>query len=187
MAPQPLKTVQVRFYEELNDYLPPGHRKEDLTVALKAQGTVRSVVTALGVPPAKIDLVLVNGGSAAWDTVLAPGDRISVYPVFERLNIEAVTQLRCRPLRRLRFLTDDGLTELARAMRGAGWDTVCRSGDSVLEICRRCIQEKRILLTRRKSRFVEAGITHVIPVGSGPAAAQLRGVLETLDIDINAE
>jgi len=57
--------------------------------------------------------MLVNGKSATLDDLVGEGDRISVYPVFERLNIEGVSRVREKPLRRLRFIVDNDLKGLA--------------------------------------------------------------------------
>jgi hypothetical protein len=40
--------VLIRFYEELNDYLPPGKRKRDFEVLLNGNETVGQIVERLG-------------------------------------------------------------------------------------------------------------------------------------------
>ena len=46
------------------------------------------MIEALGVPHTEIDLILINGRSVDFTYILQDGDRVSVYPVFESLNIE---------------------------------------------------------------------------------------------------
>ena len=83
-----------RFYEELNDYLPARKRKITFSQLLKARTPVKDAICLLGVPPNEVDLVLVNSESVPFNHIIHDGDRISVYPVFESLDISTVTRLR---------------------------------------------------------------------------------------------
>ena len=67
------------------------------------------MIESLGVPHTEIDLILVNGKSVDFTYILQDGDRISVYPVFESLNVENVTRLRRIPLRETKFIADINL------------------------------------------------------------------------------
>ena len=87
-----------RFYEELNDYLPMRKRKKTFSQVLKATTPVKDAIFLLGVPLNEVDLVLVNSESAPFSHIIHDGDRISVYPIFESLDISTVTRLRDRPL-----------------------------------------------------------------------------------------
>ncbi|MCK5487774.1 MAG: MoaD/ThiS family protein, partial [Desulfobacterales bacterium] len=82
----------MRFYEELNDFLPRHRRKTDFEVEIKGKRSIKDMIEALGVPHTEIDLILVNEKSVDFTYILQDGDRISVYPVFESLNIENVTR-----------------------------------------------------------------------------------------------
>ena len=87
-------TVYVRLYEELNDYLPEAKRKRIFSLSLKGSTTVEQAIYLLGVPPEEVDLVLVNGESVPFSHIAQDGDRISIYPIFESLDISTVTMLR---------------------------------------------------------------------------------------------
>jgi sulfur carrier protein ThiS len=87
-----------RFYEELNDYLPVNKRKTLFSLSLKPPTTVDKAIRSLGVPPEEVDLVLVNSKSVPFDHVISEGDIISIYPIFESLDISGVTRLRDKPL-----------------------------------------------------------------------------------------
>ena len=43
-----------RFYEELNDFLAPSHRRRDLSRACARAATVKHMIEALGVPHAQV-------------------------------------------------------------------------------------------------------------------------------------
>jgi uncharacterized protein with PIN domain len=46
------------------------------------------------VPHTEVDLILVNGRSVGFDHRLGDGDRVSVYPVFEALDVTPIVHLR---------------------------------------------------------------------------------------------
>ena len=77
----------LRFYEELNDFLPKEGRKRPFRVRFHDGDTVKAVIESLGVPHTEVDLVLVDGQSVPFDRQVVEGNQISVYPVFESLEI----------------------------------------------------------------------------------------------------
>jgi hypothetical protein len=91
-----------RLYEELNDYLPKDRRKRTFGLSLKHHMSVREAICSLGVPPNEVDLVLVNGESVPFNHIIRNGDRVSVYPIFETLDVRQVTKLRDTSLLALR-------------------------------------------------------------------------------------
>ena len=91
-------TTYVRLYEELNDYLPEEKRKRTFSLSLKRLTTVKETMHLLGVPSEEVDLVLVNGESVPFGHIVQDQDRISIYPIFESLDISRVTRLRDRSL-----------------------------------------------------------------------------------------
>lgn len=93
-----IHTAEFRFYEELNDHLPPQRRKRSFSVEFEGEPAVGELIAALGVPPAEVDLLLVDGESTDFDHRLAGGERISVYPIFERIDIAPLARLPGRPL-----------------------------------------------------------------------------------------
>ena len=97
------RTVYVRLYEELNDYLPEEKRKRTFSLSLKGSTTVEEAICLLGVPPEEVDLVLVNGESVPFSQIAQGGERISIYPIFESLDVSTVTRLRDRSLLAIKF------------------------------------------------------------------------------------
>jgi len=91
-------TAYFRLYEELNDYLPVSKRKTMFSLSLKRPTTINEAICSLGVPLEEVDLVLVNSESVPFDHSITEGDRISIYPIFESLDISSVTRLRDKPL-----------------------------------------------------------------------------------------
>jgi len=94
--------VAFRFYEELNDYLPERCRKRDFEVRFEGSVTVGKAIESLGVPLSEVDLILVNGKSVSFRYRLKDGDRVSVYPIFEQLDISGLTRVRKQTLLKIR-------------------------------------------------------------------------------------
>src|SRR5215510_11496767 len=113
----------LRFYAELNDFLPEDQRQTESSYSFKDGVSVREMIGRLGVPHTLVDLILVDGSSVDFAYVVRDGDRISFYPMFEALNISALVRVRRRPLRQVRFVLDNHLGRLARYLRLLGFDS----------------------------------------------------------------
>lgn len=145
-----MNRARFRFYEELNDFLPHSRKKTPFTHSFEGNPSVKDVIESLGVPHSEVDLILVDGESVNFSYRLKDGDHISVYPVFETLDIFEAQHLRHRPLRNTRFILDVHLGRLARYLRMAGFDTYYDSGYDDETIISIASKEKRIILTRDK-------------------------------------
>ena len=109
-------TACFRFYEELNDFLIPEQRKRTLRYRFNGHPGIQDAIEAFGVPPAEVDLIIVNAESVGFAYRLQPDDRVAVYPTFESFDITPLVKLRERPLRRTRFVVAANLGELARQL-----------------------------------------------------------------------
>src|ERR1041384_7047477 len=89
--------AQFRFYAELNDHLPRDRNGVAIPHSFQAGASVKDRIEALGVPHTEVDLILVNGRSVDFSYVLQEGDRVSVYPVFESIDISPLLRLRPKP------------------------------------------------------------------------------------------
>ncbi len=183
-----MQTVHFRFYEELNDFLPPKRRKRDFSIDWHAQNSVKDMIESVGVPHTEIDLILVNGESVDFDYIVAPDDRISVYPVFEAFDISPVTHLRPKPLRQTRFILDTHLGKLARYLRLLGFDTLYKNHCDDAELAEiSATGDKRILLTRDHGLLKRKQVTHGYFVRNDQPEAQVREVMKRFDLYGSAE
>ena len=107
-----VKTAYIRFYEELNDFLPSYRKKQTFLHSFKGDPSVKDIIESLGVPHTEVDLILVKGRSVGFSFKPSGGDHISVYPVFESLDITELTHLRHKPLRTVKFIADVHLGKL---------------------------------------------------------------------------
>ncbi len=174
--------VIFRFYEELNDFLPPAFRKRSFQFDCDRSMPVKSAIEALGVPHTEVDLILANGSSVDFEYTLQSGDYISIYPKFESFDITELSLLRPTPLRNPRFIADVHLGKLARLLRLLGLDTAYRNDYEDREIIQIAGDEQRIILTRDrgilKNRKVERGYF----IRSLDPALQAREVIRRFDL-----
>jgi len=174
--------VQLRFYEELNDFLPPALRKTTITYELTRRASVKDVIESFGVPHTEIEFILANGRSVDFSYIVQAGDRISVYPMFEALDISPLIRLREKPLREPRFIIDANLGRLARYLRLLGFDTLYRNNYPDQEIARIAQQDRRIVLTRDRALLQHKSITHGYFVRSDKPREQVKEILARLDL-----
>jgi uncharacterized protein len=177
-----LRTVEFRFYEELNDFLPAGWRKVAFDYRFQGTPAVRDLIQAIGVPHSAVDLVLVDGRSVDFAERLHGGERVAVYPVFERLDISPLVHLRPRPLRELRFIVDAHLGKLARGLRLLGFDVVYQREGDDSTLIHRALAEQRVILTRDVGLLKHARVTHGHWVRSVEPVTQLEETLKALDL-----
>src|SRR5262245_61664799 len=113
-----------RFYAELNDHLAPDRNGAEIPHSFQPGASIKDRIEALGAPNTEVDLILVNGQSVDFSYLLQDGDRVSVYPVFESIDISPLLRLRPAPLRHPRFVLDSHLGRLAAYLRMLGFDTL---------------------------------------------------------------
>jgi len=177
-----MATAAFRFYAELNDFLPRERRRIAFEREFSGRVAVKDMIESLGVPHPEIDLILVNGVSVDFGYLVRDGDSVSVYPVFESLDIQPVIRLRPEPLRVLRFLLDAHLGRLAAYLRLLGLDTAYRNDFTDAELARRSALEERILLTRDRGLLKRSEVTRGYCVRASAPREQAREVVERFDL-----
>lgn len=171
-----------RFYEELNDFLPPSQCKREFSYSFRGTPSVKHVIESIGVPHPEVDLILANARSVDFGYRLRDGDRISVYPVFESLDITPVIRLRPEPLRKSAFVVDVHLGRLARMLRLLGFDTLYRNDYDDPEIVRIAAEQVRIILTRDRQLLQAGAVSRGYWVRSDAVDDQLMEVLRRFDL-----
>ena len=171
-----------RFYEELNDFLAPERRRHAFDCPCARAATTKHMIEALGVPHTEVELVLVNGESVGFDRLLQDGDRIAVYPKFERFDITPLLRVRDHSLRVTRFVADAHLGGLARLLRMCGFDTLYDNQFEDSEIEAIAARDGRIVLTRDRELLKRRTITHGCYVHTLKSSEQLREIVGRLDL-----
>jgi uncharacterized protein with PIN domain len=178
----PVSVAEFRFYEELNDFLPADRRKQAFAHTFTRRASVKDMIESFGVPHTEVELIIVNGRSVDFAHIVADHDRISVYPMFESLDIRPLLRLRPEPLRRPAFVLDTQLGRLARYLRLLGFDTLYRNDYTDAGIARISSTQQRTLLTRDRRLLQRRIITHGYFVRATDPLEQVGEVLRRFDI-----
>lgn len=182
MCGQHWRRAYVRFYAELNDFLPPALQQRRFEYVFELNPPVKDIIESLGVPHTEVDLVLINGESADLAQRIEDGDMISVYPVFESLDISSIVRIRATPLRVTRFVLDVHLGKLARYLRMLGFDALYRNDYDDAELAQLSRDQGRILLTRDRGLLMRNMVTHGYWVRSTHPMAQAAEVVARFDL-----
>jgi len=174
--------ITIRFYEELNYFLKNFPQKQDIVYESKDKRSVKDLIESFGVPHVEVDLILVNGESVGFDYPVQEGDRISVYPMFEMLDIKTVSRLEKQPLRQIKFVLDVHLGKLARYLLLLGFDTDYKTYRDDPELAEIAYREKRILLTRDRKLLMRKIVDHGLIVRNSDPFLQIIEILNRLDL-----
>jgi uncharacterized protein len=175
-----------RFYEELNDFLPPSQRKQAIQYRCARAATVKNAIEALGVPHTEVELILANGESVDLSYPVCDGDHISIYPKFECFDVRALLKIRAQPLRELRFIADAHLGGLARLLRMLGFDTLYRNDYRDEQIRAIAQAQQRVVLTRDRELLKCRNVTHGCFVHALRPRDQLREIVDRLHLSQSA-
>jgi uncharacterized protein with PIN domain len=179
--------IEIRFYAELNDFLPPERRQRAFRYPFHGTPSAKDTIEAIGVPHTEVDVILVDDRSVGFDHLLQGGERVAVYPVFERIDVSPVTRLRPAPLRVTRFVADVHLGSLARNLRLLGFDTTWErdlADDAIVAIA---VDEQRIILTRDKAILKNGRVTHAYWLRSTDPVKQLEEIVRAIDLTRDIE
>jgi uncharacterized protein with PIN domain len=174
--------ITVRYYAELNDFLPQDKRGYDGLYTIGDNQSISDFFSSIGVTPEKVDLILLNGRSVALHEKLCDGDRLSCYPVFESLNIRDTTRIRPVPLRQPRFILDVHLGKLASFLRMMGFDTLYRPDAADSQLLDISLNEERTLVSKDKELLHHDLLTRGYRVLSDDPREQLVELLHRFDL-----
>ncbi len=176
----------IRFYSELKDFLSVSNQQISIRVEVAGHETVKHIVEMLGVPHTEVDLLLVNGKSVDFDYQIRVGEYISVYPMFESLDIRSISKVRQKPLRNPRFVVDVHLGKLASYLRLLGFDTLYRNDFLDEELAEISSAEIRILLTRDRGLLKRKVVTRGYLVREDNPREQIREIVRRFDLSQSA-
>lgn len=176
------KQAYFRFYAELNDFLPFHLHQVTFVHTFSGRVSVKHLIESLGVPHSEVDLILVNGRSVDFSYLIDDADQVSVYPVFESIDITPVGRLRPQPLRTTRFILDTHLGQLASYLRLVGFDTLYRNDYEDVELAQLSAADQRILLTRDRGLLKRNLVTHGYCIRETDPELQMQEVIRRFDL-----
>lgn len=178
-----MKSITIRFYEELNDFLSDEKRKVRFEQKFFGRESVKDLIEAVGVPHTEIDMILVNGNSVDFNYILNDKDDVSVYPVFETFDVRQVQHLRPKPLRKPKFILDVHLGKLARYLRMLGFDTYYENNLTDETIVQLSLKHKRTILTRDIGLLKRGVVTHGYFVRNTVTEKQIEEVVKRFQLE----
>lgn len=203
----------LRFYAELNDFLPPALRGRDVACVAAPHESLKHVIEALGVPHTEVALALVDGRPASLQEGVAGARRISVYPAFRWLGpldgegaedadtqdaghhatpaaraggdtVGAAEPAAARAAAEPRFIADVHLARLARLLRFAGYDTLWRATWNDAELVAQARAEGRVVLTRDRDLLMRRDVERGCHLRDATPPAQLGELARRLGLDL---
>ena len=177
-----MSTLKIRFYAELNDFLPRDKRYLTINYSFYSRPAVKDVIESCRIPHTEVDLILANGESVDFDYKVKQNDYISVYPVFESFDVSETTKVRKSALRDCKFILDVHLGKLAKYLRMLGFDTHYQNDLDDLEIISLAEKESRTILTRDIGILKNNRVTHGYWIRSQNSKEQLKEVLQRFDL-----
>jgi hypothetical protein len=140
------------------------------------------MIESFGVPHTEVDIILVNGQSVDFSCIVQDGDHISVYPVFESLDVSPLVRLRPVPLRTPAFVLDANLGRLARYLRLLGFDCLYQNDYDDETVAGIADRQQRIVLTRDRALLQRRIITRGYFVREVRPRPQVKEVLARFDL-----
>jgi uncharacterized protein len=177
-----MKQAGVRFYAGLNDFLPTEKKTRIVTYRFDVSGSVKDMIESLGVPHTEVDLILANGQPVAFTYQVQQGDRISVYPEFQSIEISPHVRLRPLPLSEARFVADTHLGRLAAYLRMLGFDTLYRNDYADEDLSKLSADQDRISLTRDRGLLMRSVVRRGYFLRATDPARQLVELMQRFDL-----
>ncbi|MEO8607819.1 MAG: Mut7-C RNAse domain-containing protein [Chloroflexota bacterium] len=145
-----MDTATFRFDEALTFFLPRSRKNKPIVHPFDWRGSVKDMIESLGVPHPEIELLLANGVSVDFDTIVEADDQIDVYANSESATVDVSPKVPLRPPLEGRpsFILDQHLGRLAAYLRMMGYDTLYRNDYHDEELAQVSHDAGRVLLTR---------------------------------------
>lgn len=176
-----MPVAQVRFYAHLNEFLAYKRRQKTFTHAFDGNPSVKDMIESLGVPHTEVALILANGSPVDFSYHVADGDRISVYPPFEHLDLPPELTVQVEP-GEARFVCDVHLGRLAAYLRMLGFDTLFPDDYRDEELARISAEEDRILLTRDRGLLKRGIVRRGYSVRATDPWTQLEEIIKRFNL-----
>lgn len=172
----------IRFYGELNDFLPPDRRGQRIVHRFDVSPAVKDAIETIGVPHPEVELIVANREPVGFGYSLQPGDYVSVYPAFHSIDLGEVPRLRPHLAAPARFALDVHLGRLAGYLRLLGFDAAYRNGFSDADLAKTGSAENRAVLTRDRGLLKRNEVTHGYWVRQVEPRRQLLEILRRFDL-----
>jgi uncharacterized protein with PIN domain len=176
-----MPSVAVRFYGELNDFLPVERRQRPVVHRFSGTPSVKVLIESLAVPHPEVDLILLDGEPVDFAVPVPDGARLAVYPRFRALD-PGPARLTPPDPDPPQFVLDGHLGRLARYQRLLGFDTRYDPAAAGAALARRATAEGRILLTQDRGLLERREVSRGYLVRASDPRRQLLEVVRRFDL-----
>jgi uncharacterized protein len=177
-----MNDITLRFYGELNDFLPVARRQVSFGYSVHGPQSIKHLMEAIGVPHPEVTLILANGEPVGFAYQPQPGDRLALYPNFTGIEIRRLPALRPPTPDPIAFLGDNHLGKLVRLLRLLGFDTTYASDLDDELLAEQAHDENRVLLTRDRGLLKRKLVIWGYCLRSTDSTEQLRAVLRRFQL-----
>lgn len=172
----------LRFYGELNDFLPAQHRGRIVMHSFDVSPSIKDAIESIGVPHPEVALIVANREPVNFSYPLQRGDYVSVYPAFHSIDLGATPRLRESLPAPPAFVLDVHLGRLAGYLRLLGFDTMYRNDSADPELARVSAGQSRVLLTRDRGLLKRSEVVHGYWVRQTEPRKQLIEAIRRFDL-----
>lgn len=174
--------VNIRFYAELNQLLPPTRRHNRFNYQIKKPRSVKDLIESIGVPHPEVDLIFVDDESVDFNYPVEGGECIRIYPPGNSPDRTSLIHNHPGFLVEPRFLLDVHLGRLATYLRMLGLDALYRNDYEDPELADISAKQDRILLTCDRKLLMRKQISYGYLVRSRKPREQIVEVLKRYDL-----
>lgn len=177
-----LAQIHIKFFSELNDFLPADQKNTTFNVEVKKTRSVKDLIESVGVPHPEIDLITVNGESVNFNQLIEGGEQICVYPKSNSAGISPLIHIQPETYHEQGFVLDVHLGKLAGYLRMFGFDTLYRNDYDDPTLAEISASENRILLSRDRKLLMRKQVRYGYIVRSDKPRQQIAEVLTRFEL-----
>ena len=177
-----MPTAYFRIHESLNFFLPRAQKDHLIEHPYEGRSSVKDMIESLGVPHPEIEMIVINGRSVDFNTIVQHGASINVYPIAFVPEIPNREPLRLPYPTRPNFILDQHLGRLAAYLRMMGFDTLYRNDYHDEELAQVSHDETRILLTRDIGLLKRSAVIYGYFVRETDRRKQLAEITNRFDL-----
>jgi uncharacterized protein with PIN domain len=172
-----MRSARFRFHGELNDFLPGSASAYSVDHEFELPRGVRDMIQAMGIPHVEVGSIEVNDSPVDFGHTIRDGDRIEVYPRFDR---PARREMLHSPSVPHDFVIDVHLGKLARYLRLLGFDSIHRPDFDDHTLVALSQEQARTVLTRDRQLLMRTALVNATFIRSEQPRQQLVEVVDRL-------
>lgn len=171
--------------EELNDFLPENHKREEINYLFNGNPTVKHLIESIGIPHTEIGDIVINGRVVDLTSKVENKDKVLVSPKKKYPNgINGENNIH-DVLGNPRFVLDNHLGKLAVYLRMFGLDTLYSNDFQDELLTEIASKNERILLTRDRELLKRKVIIYGYWIRNIKPILQIKEIINRYDLGNN--